>query len=482
MKTPLLLALLLSAACGTPPEFLPPPFGPQGPSSTRLFFPTGMALLPTGTVPQPKDGSLLVANGNFNRAYDGGTIVSIRRSYLDAFFAKKLNCQTVTPPEFALGPSTNPACDDNVSLHPGDVFGPNGGAVIIGNYAGPLALNDSGTMAFTGSRDTGRLNAVTVHPDLSLECAPNAGSSTTDCRAGIANLGTSGVVGPYAIVAGDSIVPGQPPQRLLYVSSLTPRIDEVTSGTLFTSGVVAAIDMANPSQVLFTMLAGSRYVANGAAVGPMLFDPSRRQLLMSGCYERFAGTGAGEPGTGRCSGIANNYLRFLDVDAREAASVQLFDLYGDVLSIETTALLLADPDPATGAYGTLWATMRNPDVLVQVQLPAQPSVAPRVRRVVPLPISPADLLRIERAGKGDLIAIVAEKLGAVAIYDAGAQQIVAQVENLGDSPFALQLLGSDGVTAQLAATVFRGCRIALIEVPLAAPWQAALRGRVGRCQ
>jgi len=471
MKTPLLVALFLSAACGTPPEFLPPPFGPQGPSNTRLFFPTGLTTLP--------DGSLLVANGNFNRAYDGGTIVTIRKSYVDAFFAKKLSCQTVTPPEFAVAASTNPACDDDVSLHPGDVFG---GAVIIGNYAGPLALNDDATMAFTGSRDTGRLNAVTVHPDLSLECAPNAGSSATDCRAGIANLGASGVMGPYAIVAGDSIVPGQPPQRLLYVSSLTPRIDELTSGTLFTSGVVAALDMTNPSQVLFTMLASSRFVANGAAVGPMLFDPVRRQLLISGCYERFAGTGAGEPGTGRCSGIANNYLRILDVDARETANVQLFDLYGDVLSIDTTALLLADPDPVTQAPGTLWATMRSPDVLVKVELPARPSMVPRVRRVVPLPISPADLLRIPRAGKPDLIAIAAEKLGAVAFYDTGAQQIVAQVENLGDSPFALQLLGSNGVTAQLAATVFRGCRIALIEVPLTAPWQAALRGRVGRCQ
>jgi len=126
--------------------------------------------------------------------------------------------------------------------------------------------------------------------------------------------------------------------------------------------------------------------------------------------------------------------------------------------------------------------MRNPDVLVKVELPAQPSVAPRVRLVVPLPISPADLKAIPRPGKPDLIAIVAEKLGAVAIYDTGAQQIVAQVENLGDSPFALQLLGPPGVTAQLAATVFRGCRIALLEIPLAAPWQAALRGRVGRCE
>ena len=98
MKTRLLLALLLSASCGAPPEFLPPPFGPSGPSPTRLFYPTGLAAR--------SDGSLLVANGNFNHAYDGGTIVSIRKTYLDAYFAKKLACQTVVAPEFRISPST----------------------------------------------------------------------------------------------------------------------------------------------------------------------------------------------------------------------------------------------------------------------------------------------------------------------------------------------------------------------------------------
>ena len=58
------LSALLALSCGSPPEFLPPPFGPEGQGPTRLFFPTGLAVLP--------DGSLLVANGNFNHAYDGG--------------------------------------------------------------------------------------------------------------------------------------------------------------------------------------------------------------------------------------------------------------------------------------------------------------------------------------------------------------------------------------------------------------------------
>ncbi len=220
--------------------------------------------------------------------------------------------------------------------------------------------------------------------------------------------------------------------------------------------------MGDPTKLLFTLLAGSRYVASGAGVGPMLFDPTRRQLVMSGCFQRFLGTGAGEPATGRCSGISNNFLRFLDVDSQANATVQIFDMYGDVLS--------------------LWATMRSPDTLVKVELPPQPSVAPRVRRIVPLPLAPADLVRIPRgANQPDLIAVIAEKTGQLAIYDVAQEQIVAQVGRLGDSPFSLKVLSNDGVTARLAAAVFDSCSVALVEVPLDAPWNAELRGRLGRC-
>src|SRR4051812_38075375 len=172
MKTRAFLIIAIVLSCGQPPEFLPPPFGPQGPTNTRFFFPTGLAVLP--------DGSLLVANGNFNHAYDGGTLVSVKKSYIDAFFAKNLQCDVT---------AQDPACIDDVSLHPGDVFG---GAVMTGNYAGPVALNDNGTLAFTAGRDSGRLNVVEVRPDLSLQCVAGGGSGG-DCRGGLIDLTTVGV-------------------------------------------------------------------------------------------------------------------------------------------------------------------------------------------------------------------------------------------------------------------------------------------------
>jgi len=132
--------------------------------------------------------------------------------------------------------------------------------------------------------------------------------------------------------------------------------------------------------------------------------------------------------------------------------------------------------------------MRNPDSLVQIGLPVIYSQPPRVRAITPLPITPADMLRIPRPGMSDLIAIVAEKSGAVAFYDTALQQVVKLVEGLGDSPFTIRRLPcptgpgepGDG-NACLAVTVFGECRVAFIIVPLNQPQLAALRGRVGGC-
>jgi hypothetical protein len=198
-----------------------------------------------------------------------------------------------------------------------------------------------------------------------------------------------------------------------------------------------------------------------------------------------------EPGSEKCLAPGANFLRTLKVDGGAATQVVLFDLLGEVLCTDTTALLLADfvPDargrPAT-APQTLWATMRRPDVLVKIDLPTKPSVTPRVRQVVPLPISPADLITLSRKGLPtplpDLIAIVSEKLGAVVIYDTGQGQVVAQVERLGDSPFSIRQLDSpDPGTARLAVTVFGSCRVAFLEVPLNKPYATSLRGRAGSC-
>lgn len=465
-----LVAALLAASCNTASsELLPPPFGPNGRQPARLFFPTGLAVAP--------DGTLLVANGNFNHAFDAGTIASIRKSYLDALFSAHRDCD-VPPPAPA-------GCDQaNGDIQFAD-------AVMIGNYAGPLVLNSDRfpTVALTGSRDSGKLNAVAVAPGGALSCPDGAGDSAAgDCRKGLVDLlAAANLDGPYSIVRGDSQGPGQAaPRPVLFVSSVVPHIDQISGGIIFSSSSVAALDMENPAQVLFTMSVASRFVANGDAVGPMVFDAARRQLYLAGCYERFANGGAGEPGSGICLGQNSNLLRIVNVDAQGAAFPATIELFSDVQSSVTTQLLLADPD-ASGTPMTLWATMRSPDALVQIQLPSQPSVAPRVRRAVPLPVSPAGMTLIKRPGGGpDLIAIVAEKAGAVSIYDTAVDRVVAQVRRLGESPFTIQQLpcpaGEPADSVCLATSVFQSCSVALIELHTSTPSDAKLVARMGSCR
>jgi len=160
----------------------------------------------------------------------------------------------------------------------------------------------------------------------------------------------------------------------------------------------------------------------------------------------------------------------------------LFDLRTDVLSIDTVQFLLGDPDPVTGAPTALWATMRNPDTLVRIELPAQPSVAPRVRKVIPMPASPADMVRIARPGASDLIAVVTEKTNGVAIVDTATGDVVSQIGHLGNSPFMIKEVSCPiAGSACLATTVFAECRVALIEVPKSQPSQAKLRALIGKC-
>jgi hypothetical protein len=467
MKKSAIVAAALLLGCNTnPPELLPPPFGPNGPQPTRFFFPTGLA--------KASGGVLLVANGNFNRAFQAGTVVSVKREALDGLLSSNLDCDVANP---------DPGC--TAPIDPAQFFAD---AVMIGNYAGPLILNTDKTAAYTGSRDSGKINAVRVGPLGSLGCPANAGDDARkDCRAGIIDLQSAGVDGPYAIVAGNSVLPGQAAQNVLFVSSIIPHIDSISGGNIITSTAVAALLMEDPSKLYFTMQAGAFFIDGGYGVGPMVFDGMRRQLYLSGCYQRSTSLGAGEPGTGLCFGVTTNYLRILNVDAGSTAGLYLLDLRADVLSTFTTQLLLDVPDPPatlSAPPATLWATMRSPDSLVVIELPSLPSVPPRVREIVPLPVSPSDMVRIDRGATPPLLAIVAERLGAVSIFDTGTDQVVAQVGRLGDSPFNIQQIdcpASKPASACLAVSVFGSCRVALIEVPKDAPSKTILRALAGSC-
>jgi hypothetical protein len=520
MRLPLIAALLLAAGCENLPIILPSGFGGPAVDLTQVHvdFPSGLAVTPNGT--------LLVANGNFSHATVGGTMFSISKSTIETLmFDPKNAAVDCSAPlldangQIILDATGKPTFASNCLVQPSDP-GVIQSAVMIGNYAGPIALDDdasnpasflaggAGGTAFTGSRDSNTLDAVHVDPDGTLTCLPAPGISPIDCRQGLMNTSTtigsvSGLVanldGPYSIVPGDAALPGHPSQRVMFVASLVPHVESIQNGIPITTSEVSVLDMANPSNVLFTMFGSSIFLTAGVGmgIGPMLYDPVRRHLYLGGCYERFGGTGSGEPATSKCVNVAFNLLRTLTVDARENAVVAFYDLFADVQSIDTSSMVFADLDPSTQTPTTIWATMRNPDVLVKIALPLDQSIAPRARLIVPMPSFPSELVVIPRTqqGKGDLIAVASERTGAVTIYDTDAGQVVANVERVGDTPHGLKLyenlpdgINPDGSTnpngpvARLVSAVFAGCSLAFIEVPLNNPENAQLRGRIGECE
>ncbi|MFL5421044.1 MAG: hypothetical protein ACJ79Y_09795 [Myxococcales bacterium] len=477
----LLLACIAAIRCTTtPPELLPPPFGPDTsqPSPARLYWPTGLAMDPNGQF-------LLVANGNFDHAFAGGTI-----------FALKV----------AKDPK-NPKSDELLGQHGTVAFDPSfvfpGGAVMVGSYLGPLVLDQTATTgsefrsAYSGSRDTNRLNGVTVTREGTLGCRTGAGSSPgPDCRNGILDLGKLvNLEGPFGIAFGTATPIGLTlPKPVMFVSALIPHLDSLSNGIANLSSPVAVLDSNNPAQLLFSALATDPFTASGIGAGPIVFDDVRRQLILGGCYVRFPGaTQGGQLSSGKClPGTGSNVLRFLGVDSGSASFSRVYDLGADLRSNDTVALELAPIDPTTGDR-KLYAACRNPDLIGESVIPSDPALSPIVRRTTSLSPFPSQMHRLQRpAGSPgpDLLAITTGTLtigqttpSMLTIFDPAQGRVVGQVENLGDTPFAIaQLPPQDTDTsAKLFLSVFAGCRIAVVDVPYDRPWEVSAQALIGSC-
>jgi hypothetical protein len=481
----LCFALLSACSFPGPPTLLPPPFGPDvaNPEPARLFFPTGVAI-------DSSSQWVVVANSNADRQYDASAMYALKASVLLTHFA---NGDTTNLPAGTIGFPTDP--------------GFVAGKAMIGNFAGPLVLA-GGTpgnplTAYTASKDSNLLNAIELDPSSgALSCRTATGvPGGTDCRTGIIDLNRSNanVEGPFAIVAA-SVQPPElmqsPPSLVpaVLVTSLVPHIDDVQSGVLLTSTNLAALRQDNPTNVLYSATVTSRVIGGGVGSGSMVFDDRAREVILAGCYLRFGSSSAGgEQSTLKCGTLGNtSTLRFVPVDAGATAASRIYDLSLQLHAQDMPGLALGDIDPSTGLR-TLWASMRLPDGIARIGLSSDPAFGPIVLSVLTTSSQPSQLLRIARppATTGDdLVAVTAISTfetsttgGKLLIYDSTQNRIIAQVEGLGDSPYAIAQFppAMGDVSAKLVVTMFGSCRISLVEVPFDIPANASLRANVGSC-
>ncbi|HWE25031.1 MAG TPA: hypothetical protein VG496_13920 [Myxococcales bacterium] len=496
MHRPAALCFALLYACSNPPPVLyPPPFGPDpgNPEAARFFFPTGIAIDPTSTW-------IVVANSNTDRQYDAGAVYSFRASDLTGYFlCTPAGCPPSPPPVTLAFPAASLA-----------------GKAMIGNFAGPVVLTDGPVVngaprmtGYTASRDSGLLNGVVLDTSNgALSCRVGAGVDPgNDCRAGVIDLGRkANVEGPYAIVAASIqptvVEPGvSPPDRpiaAVLVTSVVPHIDDTQSGLFLTSGHLAALSQDDPTTVLYkTPVTDRTSTGGGVGSGTMVFDDRTRELILSGCFMRFASASAGgEATTAKCSTFADaSVLRFLSADAgssTNATATRIFDLTSQLHAQDVPAIALGSTD-ATNGLRSLYMTLRAPDGVAQIGLAPDPAFPPIVRSVVTTSSQPSQLIVLARPPGStgtDLVVVTAvatfqtsTTAGKLLILDAGQNRIVGQVEGVGDSPFGIaQFTPKAGDTsARLVVTVFGSCRISLVEVPYDNPGNAALRANIGSC-
>jgi hypothetical protein len=459
-------SLLCACSLSAPPTLLPPPFGPDPdrPEPARFFFPTGIAIDPSGTW-------VVVSNSNADRLYDAGAMYSLRAADLKTLVG------LVPFPTASLA-----------------------GAAITGNYTGPMVLGSAPLTSYTASRDTNRLNAVAIDPSNgALSCRGGTGipGGGQDCRGDSIDLNRAvKLEGPFGMAVGKIRPPGAIADvDAVMVSSLVPHVDDIQSGLVLSSSSVAVLAQSDPMQPLFAAIVTDRVNGLGVGAGPMVFDDRTREVILSGCFSRFGSASAGgELSTLKCGFTAGttNLLRFVPMDAGSSATARLYDLGQQIHSTDTTGLALGDVDTVTGLR-RLYLTTRNPDTVVRVALAADPAFGPVVEAVVTISSQPSQVVILRRpAGSTgpDLLAVTgvatyetSTAAGKLVLVDGGLGRVVGQVDDIGDTPYAIAQFPplSGDTSAHLAVTLFGGCSVSLIDVPFDAPGSASLRARIGSC-
>jgi hypothetical protein len=424
----------------------------------------------------PPDGFLYVANANYDRRYDTGTLAALRLGGV----AGGRGLPAIE--------STGPSTDLGEIVDLGGDFR----QLTIQNFAGEMSgflLQDQPrpvVRLFTPSRAEGDLLEVVDADGLNLTCFVNGTNCINQALSLTALEGTS------------DGKPRAPEPAGVAVSS---------TGQLFVTHLRAADSPPKSNQNLQTFLVRT----DAHLPGRQLVNPvfGRDDFISLGYASFNNARYAGPSVSSLAVGARFAYLSSRSIDS-SGAMVFLFDQTSNPLSpcmnsvfgcisnasleagyrtLEARGVGLGI-DETTGSERRLYVATRVPDRLIVASIanPTASAPAMAVTRAIEVPDGPNEVAVIPRARRGDLVVVTSSTAGAVSIYDDDLGRLVAQIVSVGSQPFglAVQRMVNRNSGAE-AARIFVGCfgdgRIGIIDVPnLGRPSEAWLIGYLGTSQ
>lgn len=419
---------------------------PRLPPADSFYYPTGITHVAD---PSSPEGFLYVANANFDRRFDFGSVIALDLSALS------LRLPPFGAPVAAGGPV--------------DIRALNLGAqsqVLIQSFAGEMEKRVTGGSArlFVPSRGEGSFIYALDATRGTLSCGndkPPAGApagTAADCST--SEPSQSLTANEQGTASGKPRAPepygvGISSDGDVFVTHLRTADSPVGSGTNQETYVVRFPGDGAVTDASYVSLGNG--AANSVAVGARYAYITGRFLSPRGYVLRLVKRTA----EGEAPVVLNPFIEssFLVSEARGIA----------INDAEDRAYILA----------------RGPDTLFVVDIQNAQTDNPVLNLVhaVPLPAGANAIKLIERFGRGTLAVITCSTANMVVLYDDDIGQLVSLVTDVGVQPFglAVTLQPSDG--ARIFVSTFGDGRIGVLDLPrLAEPQTLRLVARLGRPQ
>lgn len=462
---------LTLAACPAGQTPNPQPLG-------RFYFPTGVAHVDS---PGSPEGVLFVANANFDKRFESGTVMAIDLAKVGL------------PPLGAPVGSTGP-------VQVGELRASVAGVVEVSSFTGELAVLRLGAdrvRLFVPSRSEGmHLQAIdatlaaSATTSTALVCHTPEGRDDRDCATNAPSLvprefefsatGLPRAPAPYGVAVrvracaadadcggGNVCAAGQ----CRYTAPDEPLAD------VFVTHLSLADSPTGSCALVSTCVNYHAYLARLASRNPTVTENTFFDLGLGANASNSVVAGSRWLYlTGRYNGntSSENLLRMIDpsgVIYRSSLELayRVSDARGVALSSDEKRVFIAG---------------RAPDSLVVASIADPLASVPRVQieRALPLPAGPNEMVVIPRPGRGDLVAVVSISAGTLVIYDDDVGAIVALVPGLGLQPYGVTF-GLLGAGARLFVSNFGDGRVAVVDIAdLARPDEARVVAHLGAQQ